>query len=184
VTDAWKKPGFVGAKIYPPMGFKPFGNGHPLDDALATFYHECIRQDAVLAAHSGSSNCINSGPCDAPGPPGWEKALEYVLTTEKAPLRANLGHFGGVLGTEAKSTTWPDRFRELMEKPSGERLYADLGYSNFILDSGNDAYAIKRLSDLLTSQGSVLPDRLLYGSDWLMLGGWRRSLKAWSRRRA
>jgi len=24
VSDAWTKPGFVGAKMYPPMGFSPF----------------------------------------------------------------------------------------------------------------------------------------------------------------
>jgi len=170
VTEAWTKPGFVGAKIYPPMEFKPFDNGQPLDGALASFYHECIRHDAVVAAHAGPSLCIDSGPCDAPGPPGWQKALDYVLKAEKAPLRVNLGHYGGVLGDDARSTKWPEGFLALMAKPSGERLYADLGYSSQVLKSSNDKYAIQRLSDLLTSSGSALPSRLLYGSDWLMLG--------------
>lgn len=170
VTDAWKKPGFVGAKIYPPMGFKPFGNGPPLDDALTAFYHECIRQDAVVAAHAGPSLCINSGPCDTPGPAGWEAALDHVLSVEKAPLRANLGHYGGVLGATAQSAQWPEKFLALMEKPSGARVFADLGYASEILDRRNDPHAIKRLSDLLTSPRSVLRDRLLYGTDWLMLG--------------
>ncbi|MGH3430902.1 MAG: hypothetical protein ACRDQZ_25590, partial [Mycobacteriales bacterium] len=33
VLDAWTKKGFVGVKLYPPMGFKPYDNGDARDDA-------------------------------------------------------------------------------------------------------------------------------------------------------
>ena len=169
VTDAWTKPGFVGAKMYPPMGFSPFGNTNSrVEDALAAFYHECIQEDAVVIAHAGPSNCISAGSCLYPGPVGWRKALEHVLTTEKAPLRASLGHFGGPFDTKSQIQTWPECFLKLMSQPYGERLYADLAYANEVLDPTQRQYCITRLTGLL--KGSVLADRLMYGTDWLMLG--------------
>jgi hypothetical protein len=105
VLKAWKQPGFVGAKLYPPMGFYPSGNtgknGKAIDDALAQFYHECIYSDAVVLAHAGPSYCAKSGRCEYPGPKAWVKAIDGVFDTEHKPLRAALGHFGGPFDKEA-----------------------------------------------------------------------------------
>jgi amidohydrolase family protein len=170
VITAWTKPGFVGAKMYPPMNFKPFDNGDPLDGALTGFYHECVQRDAVVVAHAGSSLCIHTGACASPGPEGWGSALDHVLKVEKAPLRASLGHFGGPFGVKPESLNWPEAFLALMERPSGARLYADLGYAREVLQTSKQKAVVDRLSGLLTRNGSVLGDRLLYGTDWLMLG--------------
>lgn len=170
VRKAWKLPGFVGAKIYPPMGFKPYGNGGAVDVALDSFYSACVREDAVVMAHAGPSNCVLPGPCDFPGPPGWAAALSHVYDTQKSALRVGLGHFGGVLGSVGSSAHWPEDFVTHMKAPYGEHLYADLAYASEILDSSNDQTAVRRLTGLLTSAPGVLPERLMYGSDWLMLG--------------
>jgi hypothetical protein len=171
VQAAWKLPGFAGAKMYPPMGFAPFGNANPhVNDALAALYHECIREDAVVLAHAGSSLCIDNSPCQTPGPPGWAAALDHVWNTEKAPLRASLGHFGGPLDKNPSPTAhdWPQKFMAMMEKQSGQRLYADLAYADAVLDPSYDQHCINTLQGLL--KGSVLSERLMYSTDWLMLG--------------
>ena len=168
VLEAWKRPGFVGAKMYPPMGFKPYGNGGSLDAALDSFYRTCIKQDAAVLAHAESSLCAHEGPCTDPGPDGWTKALDHVYQATGKPLRVSLGHFGEPLGKADASKVWPEAFVTLMGQPSGAQLYADLSYASEILDSRNDQQAIVRLSGLL--KGNVLPQRLMYGSDWIMLG--------------
>ena len=170
VLEAWKKPGFAGTKIYPPMGFKAYGNGDARDAALARFYHQCIQHDAAVMAHAEPSLCVYPGPCTTPGFEGWSDALEYVFATERAPLRAALGHFGGIFGDKPESALWPTEFHNLMQRPAGQNLYADLAYSSEILQPANQPWAIARLTALLRTSGSVLAQRLMYGSDWLMLG--------------
>jgi hypothetical protein len=151
------------------MGFSPFGNkDKKVDDALAAFYHECVHQDAVLVAHAGPSMCISGGACEYPGPPGWEKALKHVWNTEKAPLRASLGHFGGPFGKSPPVQRWPEDFVKEMAQPYGQRLYADLSYASEVLNPSKQRDSIMRLTGLL--KGSVLAGRLMYGTDWLMLG--------------
>lgn len=170
VLDAWSKPGFVGAKMYPPMGFYPYGNSADVDAALARLYHECVTRDAVVMAHAGSSLCVSSGACEYPGPVGWGKALDHTFAVEKKPLRASFGHFGGPFGTGPNSLDWPMKFIELMQAPSGQNAYADLAYASDVLDSSNDSRLTATLSKLLTARSSPLSHRLMYGSDWIMLG--------------
>jgi hypothetical protein len=90
-------------------------------------------------------------------------------------LRASLGHFGDPLGTSAQSLDWPEQFLAQMDKPSGARLFADLAYEQEVLDATHDQASVDRLKGLLASY-PVAYERLLYGSDWLMLGlepAWR-----------
>jgi hypothetical protein len=174
VRKAWELPGFVGAKLYPPMGFYPYGNigkkGSALDKALAGLYRECISRDAAVMAHAGPSMCKTAPHCKYPGPTGWTNALEYVFTTEHKPLRAALGHFGHPFDDTYEAKVWPEAFINLMQKPSGQRLYADLSYADKVLQSSNDHVVVGRLTDLLTPKSALLSERLMYGSDWLMLG--------------
>ena len=176
VRQAWKLPGFVGVKLYPPMGFKAYGNtanstphGSDLDKVLANLYVEAIKEDAAVLAHAGPSLCVLQGPCETPGPPGWQTALDYVYQKTNKAMRVSLGHFGDLLGTTPESPVWPELFLGEMEKPSGGRLFADFAYANPILDPSKDQDSIKRLKGLLSSH-PIAYERLLYGSDWLMLG--------------
>ena len=185
VRQAWKLPGFAGVKLYPPIGFKPYGNaatstahGGDLDNALFTLYREAIKEDAAVLAHAGPSLCVLQGPCQTPGPPGWQEALDYLYQKTGTALRVSLGHFGDLLGTKSESSVWPEAFLRQMEKPSGSRLYADIAYEQEILDPTHDQDSVKRLQGLLAAY-PVTYDRLLYGSDWLMLGlepQWRNYL--------
>jgi hypothetical protein len=175
VLKAWKQPGFVGAKLYPPMGFYPSGNtgknGKAIDDVLAQFYHECIYSDAVVLAHAGPSYCAKSGRCEYPGPKAWVKAIDGVFDTEHKPLRAALGHFGGPFDKQRpEAHIWPEEFIDLMKEPAGQKLYADLSYASEILQPSNDSFVVKRLTGLMNRSSSPLSERLIYGSDWLLLG--------------
>ena len=180
VHYAWGLPGFVGAKMYPPMGFMPHGNGQladgkAVDAALEAFYGECVKCDAVVMAHAGSSLCVGGKPCEMPGPGGWGDALSWVHTNLKASLRAGLGHFGHPFGTTEDSSKWPGMFADLMKLPGGERLYADLSYASEILKGSNNQPYVTRLASLLHDH-PVLAERLMYGTDWLMVtieSGWK-----------
>ena len=191
VLQAWKRPGFVGAKLYPPMGFYPYGNegrvrnGKAIDEALARLYHECINSDAVIMAHAGPHMCKTktsrktSLHCPYPGPAGWTQAIEHVFDTEHKPLRVDLGHFGGPFENTTEALIWTKDFLDLMKKPSGQKLYADLSYASEVLDTSNDSVVVSRLTSLMT-HSSLLSERLMYGSDWLMLGletQWREYAK-------
>ena len=57
-----------------------------------------------------------------------------------------------------------------MKKPSGQKLYTDLSYASEVLDASNDLRVVSQLTGLITRSSSVLSERLMYGSDWLMLG--------------
>jgi hypothetical protein len=56
-----------------------------------------------------------------------------------------------------------------MKRPSGQKLYADLSYASEVLQASNDSCVVGRLTGLL-STSALLSERLMYGSDWLMLG--------------
>jgi hypothetical protein len=66
-----------------------------------------------------------------------------------------------------------------MTKPPGQKLYADLSYASEVLQPSNDKSNIQRLKSLM-AHSSVLSERLMYGSDWLLLGleaQWREYAK-------
>src|SRR5262249_28223436 len=123
VTDAITKHGFIGVKLYPPMGFLPLGNasldgtafwsrpwippalqrsilGARMDDALRSLYAWCLSNGVRIKAHASPSN----GPCD--GPPSTCNGLHNVFSKltlakhwESVPanfpgIRLNFGHFG------------------------------------------------------------------------------------------
>jgi hypothetical protein len=157
------------------MGFYPYGNdgkvknGQAIDRALAGFYSECIRKDAVVVAHAGPSYCATPGNCEYPGPDGWRCALKFVLDNENKPLRAALAHFGGQFDDKPEASIWPEAFLDLMKEGYGQKLYADLSYANEVLDPLKQTHVVNRLIDL-GKHSPLLYERLTYGSDWLLLG--------------
>jgi hypothetical protein len=120
VRDAVDRHGFIGVKLYPPMGFAPYGNarldpdlwnqrwiptelrrpdlGHRLDEALKPLYAWCLREDVPLMAHTSESN----GPSPAferlTDPKYWEEGFGLP-----PGLHASFGHFGASLLVENDS---------------------------------------------------------------------------------
>ena len=170
VCDAWKLPGFVGAKLYPPMGFTLWEPAGPVHDALTTFFDACIDQDAAVLAHSGPSQCVVPGDCTFPNPMDWATRMSDVYSRRQKSVRATFGHFGGVFDNKPYAASWPKAIVDLMGRPEGARVYADLSYASTVLDPTKHGMAAGTLAGLLTQAGSPLADRLIYGSDWIMLG--------------
>lgn len=196
-VERWASEGHViGLKLYPPMGFRAFdnglrsphefpaelkvlagANGHPgtlIDDALREAYGLCERLGLIVMAHCGDSNEAAPGYGVFADPAYWGEALELYPA-----LRVNLGHFGGVFGfadqdakVRERTQRWASRIAALMDRFPG--LHADLGFGQqFIIGecspTSQCGQSVKFLRRLMESR-QVLVERLMHGSDWVMVG--------------
>ena len=179
------KAGFVAVKIYPPNGFRAWANegvpepphaptGAQLDGALRRFWLKCESLQVPVIAHAAPSMGRDAAHDALGGPAGWQALLEASFWTGDEAPRVSLGHFGGDSG--AGGNDWTQGFADLMAKPRGRRLYADLAYWSDLecTTQGKDTCksAEARLASVLTKpigQGQLIADRIMYGSDWLML---------------
>jgi hypothetical protein len=192
VRDAIAKHGAIGVKLYPPMGFAPFGNagltiwkgkhwlpdaaftdqfGRELDSVLAELYEWCITEQVPIMAHANKSN----------GPDGqfeelalagrWRSALESVDRRPERKLRVSFGHFGDTTPVE-NGTTRGEAFVAVMKAGPGDpgsMAFADASYFSDVLDNATTLQGIlERLYLAPQSRPGLLADRLMYGSDWEM----------------
>ncbi len=186
VKDAIENRGFIGVKLYPPMGFAPYGNaglpvwrdkstlpdtahkddfGKRLDCAMAKLFEWCCAEEVPVMAHTNLSNGPYDEFEDLAGFKYWKIALN------KFPgLRVGFGHFGNT-ATADDGGKQSREFLELMTtsaKSSGENAYADSG---FFADALTQWPKLRdTLLDLYKSGSTVpLAERFMYGSDWEML---------------
>ncbi|MBF0545619.1 MAG: amidohydrolase family protein [Candidatus Riflebacteria bacterium] len=183
VKTAIERDGFVGVKLYPPMGFKPFGNDdHMVESRLDELYSYCtLKRDAPIpiTAHCSWSDGIYSNRMvpdvlnykefyrDMANPSYWKEVLSKYST-----LKLNLAHFGGAseweqrsnsLPSRAKDKNWAETILQLMR--DYKNVYTDLSF-NGILVSKNGSGFRKALLDMIKG----VEDRILLGSDWYMSG--------------
>jgi predicted TIM-barrel fold metal-dependent hydrolase len=204
--------GCIGVKIYPPMGFAPYGNceidveswsglkwicdlknvpdgkgGHAtiaerLDDVLGEMYRWCLSVDLPVMAHTDLSN----GPSDFFNKLSAAKHWE-ALRACFGSLRVNFGHLGGFENTRAGdwngssvSASPSVNARDLVGLMSddssapGGRFFADSAYTEKILSDTGQSPLLELYKKALSWKGSgqaraVLPDRLMYGSDWSLV---------------
>lgn len=184
--------GFIGVKLYPPMGFKPALNHDPgnpdgplcfperafeafpnfrrdIDHALAELLDWCDDQGVPVLAHATNSNGSNSGFSSRANPKFWRPALE-----DRKTLRLALAHFGGFdESTAGGDETWESEFGGLIASGEFPNVYADLSYlSELLLEDGATPVRerIRRQLGNFVNEFPGAVDRLLYGSDWIMLG--------------
>jgi predicted TIM-barrel fold metal-dependent hydrolase len=120
VKDAVNKHGFLGVKLYPPMGFRAWHNGkgdvtfsssmkqyvnvcYPgigdkqmgqlIDDELAKLYRYCADEGVPILAHAYNSNQADECTGWRASPQYWGEVIDNFSTAQK-PLRICLGHFG------------------------------------------------------------------------------------------
>lgn len=159
VKDAVLNRGFVGVKLYPPMGFLPIGNaelpvaaypewaasepyagefGARLDDALRALYRFCIEHDVPIMAHCAPTNSAGTSMVAGKNesyalrahPFGWARLLSEP---EFGSLRLNLSHFGG--GRDpAVTAEWQSVIGRMMD--ARPNVYSDLShYAELLLDN-------------------------------------------------
>lgn len=183
VLDALDRRGFVGVKIYPPNGFRPFGNSHSpgipttpgmpsaadLDRVLLRLWEECSKRNVPVMAHTGNSMGSDDAHNEAAGPIGWQALI--TARGSAHPAKVNLGHFGG----DSSHDDWNAELAGMMATAQGAGLYGDLGYwDEMRCRKGLASCSARQKLAKAVKEYPVVAERLMYGSDWLMLSQERR----------
>jgi predicted TIM-barrel fold metal-dependent hydrolase len=185
VIQAIETSGFIGVKLYPPMGFAPWGNagktvwhgrpslpssasdpdfGKRLDAAMESLFIYCQHNEVPIVAHTNHSNGPYEEFKELAGSDYWKLALE------KFPgLRVSFGHFGDTdLEDHRGAKTRP--FLKLMTSGTdtpGANTFADSSY--FAGALLNQVKMRDVLRDLYGTDNGIMLQRLMYGSDWTMI---------------
>jgi predicted TIM-barrel fold metal-dependent hydrolase len=181
VRYAVEKSGFIGVKVYPPVGFAPLDNeklnadnhrlsdipeaGKKLDLALRAFYAYCEAEEVPVTTHASTGNQYGLGFSDFVMPARWAPVLK-----EFPHLRLNLGHFGDDTGVDpqvgvAACAAWIRQAAALMN--AYPNVFADMSCSQLVWD---DVYAkayLGHVKDVL-ARFPKAAKKVMYGSDfWL-----------------
>jgi len=200
--------GFIGVKLYPPMGFRATDNKHlpdasfnepaylrspdtglgsligsKLDAALAKLYSWCSANNVPIMAHTSHSFGPNTEYEDRADPIFWAG----VLRQDAFPrLRVNLAHFGH-FNNAVQHARPQDHVDKCWEWTVGKILtnsaeaYADISSLGEILKTGPS----RKIVDCMKAFKEHFHDsdeRLLYGTDWSMIAQEERFPKLFSSR--
>lgn len=172
VQRAVERYGFVGVKMYPPMGFTPTDNkptreiedeqdAAAVDDILDELYEWCAREHVPVTVHCNASNDASDEYRLFSRPSLWAKVLK-----KHPDLHLNLGHFGGT-GETGKAREWAVQIARLTN--DHPHLYADVGCHRIDKPDVAAAYEAKLRSILGSEETEGMRQRLMYGSDWFMV---------------
>jgi len=193
VKNTIEKEGFLGVKLYPPMGFAALGNadmkgpkganywartwlpswtdrddlGTRLDAAMSKLFRWCEDNGVPVTAHTNQSNGVAPDLEKLAGPTFWGKAL-----TAFPNLRVNFGHFGGA-SSNNDGLERARLFAQLMNAvPAGPGrfAYADAGFFAEVIGERPELLATLRTLYTETTQkgDAALAKRFMYGTDWEM----------------
>jgi predicted TIM-barrel fold metal-dependent hydrolase len=177
---------FVGVKIYPANGFRAWGNaaypdvpgrptGAQLDHALQKFWLKCLELDLPVMSHAAPRMGKDDAHDLMGSPKDWKSLLEANFWPKSSAMpRLNLGHFGGDLDhpRSSQGLNWPAGYAALMSAPRANHVFADLGYELCARNSSKCMAVRERLKEALAhpiGDGQLSVDRVMFGSDWLML---------------
>ena len=160
--------GFVGVKLYPPMGWRPSHNfttedirsqaeAAAYDEILTEFFGWCQDNQVPVTPHSNRSMGTESAYDEFSSPSEWNRVLERF-----PELRLNLGHFGG-FGAPT-SNPWPYYFAELTDR--FDNVYVDVGNQR-PHEATHLQHYLARL-DQLQNVFPQLTNRVMLGTDWYM----------------
>lgn len=160
--------GFVGVKVYPPMGWRPSGNadredlapgeGERLDEIVLELAGWCASFDVPITAHCNDSHYADDDYDDFGAPARWKPLLEA-----HPDLRLDLGHFGGS-HPRREDYGWTEQIAGLMS--DHDHLYADVS-SHRVEDPGRLALQMRVLTEL-RDRGHPIATRVMFGTDWYL----------------
>lgn len=179
--DAVENRGFVGVKLYPPMGFLPADNetggltyppghtqiavfGKKLDAALERLYAWAEPNQVPVMAHATDSNGAGPDYAKRAHPDHWIEVL-----TRHPALRLNLAHFGG-FDERSETLNWETTVGQNLQR--FPNLYADMAFLSEALpitDAATRRHVAANI-ERFAHKYDTEKRRLLYGSDWIMLG--------------
>lgn len=188
--------GFVGVKLYPPMGFRASRNGdgammfpdsvkkqlklsslalgRKLDAALNQLYDFCVARDVPIMAHGGEGNEAGPQFGRRADPSFWMDVLKA-----RPQLRVSLAHFGGFQYKAADpasgqppplNATWEGVIASFVKANPDRPLYADLSYYSSVM---NVSPAVRKtfaghIANYMKSDPRMR--HIVFGTDWIMLG--------------
>lgn len=187
--------GFIGVKLYPPMGFRPAANaklgerfpkrtalavlkdetGEKIDAALWELFGWCAGNDVPVMAHCNNSYGSAPGYAERSHPKYWRPVLE---NPERSRLRVNLAHFGdfdeafekGKLKPKGAEQSWEWEVGRMWEDFPDAKIYADISYFSEIYENSGHRRDIARMLAQFRERFPMAAKRLMYGSDWMMVG--------------
>jgi predicted TIM-barrel fold metal-dependent hydrolase len=176
VKKAIMEHGFIGVKMYPPMGFSAIGNsdhkfygmtkkqsakfGQSLDKALWSLYDWCQEHDVPIMVHCNNSQETKEGYGLRADPDYWKGVLSKYKN-----LRVNLGHFGGL--DDRTKSGWPWKIGALMTKY--KYVFADVSHYTDIKNVNDQKILMKWLNDPFFRTYPKAKKRIMFGTDWIML---------------
>lgn len=198
VEQSLTRDGCIGVKLYPPMGFRPSGNGasgqrypryisdrfggadalgRELDISLDRLWRLCERLDAPVMAHA--ANSVEAGPNygERADPAYWMPAFDAA-----GRRRVMLGHFGRFRTMSAgqwPSTepcpaeipferSWEGIFARHVRDHPDALVFADISYFSEVFYPGERRRVASKLREYLNYDPQAR--HLIFGSDWIMTG--------------
>lgn len=178
--------GFIGVKLYPPMGFKAWGNSNrKIDAALARLYDWCRDNDVPIMAHAEDSIGAGCGYGNFASPKYWKQLL---ATNRYDDLRINLAHFGafdevirpghptGIMESCDKDKfggppSWEDIIGKTIDHGRHPNLFADLSYLSELVSSDDTKLQedIRGLLSKWLGTYDLEATQLMFGTDWSMM---------------
>jgi len=197
IKSAVEDHGFIGVKLYPPMGFKPLRNergqlypkpildelgsrlSEDLNEAMDQLFNLCTQLDIPVLAHAAASNSAGPKYSDRGDPAFW-----LPVFAKYPKLRLCLAHFGRFSyrsaaappGSSLPESSWEWTLGRHIRRNPDNRLYADLSYLTEVQTQDKlDRQTVGRQLRQYVSEFDPKLDRLVFGSDWIMLGKEPRS---------
>jgi predicted TIM-barrel fold metal-dependent hydrolase len=193
VKEAVTAQGFLGVKLYSPMGFKPMGNagkdvsfpahaamnepgfGAKLDAALDSLYAWCAAEEVPILAHTTDSQSAGPDYATRAEPRFWAQVLAKYPS-----LKLNCAHFGNFSQAFAAegnplsrySATWESEIAGFLKSGAYPNVYADISYFHWVLEGSSEKGRIKVVKALFGKYFETDPnvERLMFGTDWNMTG--------------
>jgi predicted TIM-barrel fold metal-dependent hydrolase len=183
--------GFIGVKLYPPMGFRASGNApgatypnpvlelmnhvvsEPLNQALAALYDTCVELKAPIMAHGLASNATSKAYAARADPGYW-----IPVFRQRPELHVALAHYGAFRGVSKDwpastkpgtlEATWEWAFGAYVKENPRAPVFIDLSYLSEVWD-WRERRRIRGALERYIREFDSECEHLLFGSDWVML---------------
>jgi predicted TIM-barrel fold metal-dependent hydrolase len=186
IDSTLKRGIFRGVKLYPTLGYSPDGElikdfakhlkefpddvdlptKESMRSALDKIYNLCKKYDAFVMAHTDRSKGVTPTSPKLTSPEQWENVLK-----RHPSLKVNFGHMGELVDIECARFSWTHRFLRLMN--TYDNVYGDLGYW-FELTKVDGVQLLDGIIRSLDADPEKLYRRVMFGTDWYMIGTERR----------
>jgi predicted TIM-barrel fold metal-dependent hydrolase len=169
VKHALDKLGFLGIKMYPPLGYHPdpesIINNPDANAQLEEVYQHCNEQQVPITAHCSWGGAYGSAIMrHKESFPLFTSPNQWKRVVEKYPgLRLSFGHFGGHWLEPERS--WLGEAIQLMEDHTN--VFADVSYHHEGLEGHTSrAYAAILRDEVMANE--KIRERVMFGTDWPM----------------